>query len=189
MKAIKTTENDEALFDCYLEGDDGGLAELIDRYGDSLTLYIAGIMHDIVEAESLMIEAFARVAAKRPALCANGFKPYLYKTGRNLALRAADKRFSNQTFSLEQLSEEPECGQIVETIFNSGERDRLLHLCMGKINPNYREALYLVYFEGLSYGEAGRVMGKTVKQVANLVGRGKQSLRAFLESEGITDAE
>lgn len=32
-------------------------------------------------------------------------------------------------------------------------------------------------------------MGKSVKQITNMVYRGKQSLRGFLEKEGITDAE
>ena len=62
-------------------------------------------------------------------------------------------------------------------------------MCMARINPDYREALYLTYFEGLSYAEAAGVMGKNVKQITNLVYRGKQSLRALLEKEGITDAE
>lgn len=32
-------------------------------------------------------------------------------------------------------------------------------------------------------------MGKTVKQITNIVYRGKASLRGLLEREGITDAE
>ena len=47
----------------------------------------------------------------------------------------------------------------------------------------------MAYFEGLSYAQVAEVMGKSVKQVTNMVYRGKQSLRALLEKEGITDAE
>ena len=43
--------------------------------------------------------------------------------------------------------------------------------------------------EGLSYAEAAEVMKKNEKQISNMVYRGKQSLRALLEKEGITDAE
>ena len=52
--------------------------------------------------------------------------------------------------------------------------------------PLRREVLYLTYFEGLSYAEAAEVMGKSVKQITNMVYRGKQSLRELLEKEGIT---
>ena len=60
---------------------------------------------------------------------------------------------------------------------------------MDEMNPDYREALYLTYFEGMSYAQAAQVMGKTVKQITNMVYRGKKSLRRLLEQEGITNAE
>ena len=66
-------------------------------------------------------------------------------------------------------------------------RDR--HLCMQQLNPQYREALYLTYFAGMSYAQAAQVMGKNEKQISNMVYRGKQSLRELLRKEGITHAE
>ena len=53
----------------------------------------------------------------------------------------------------------------------------------------YREVLYLTYFEDMSYAQAAEVTGKTVKQITNMVYRGKESLRRLLEREGITNAE
>ena len=51
--------SDEALYRRYLAGDEQGLSELMERYGNALTLYINGYLHDVHEAEDLMIEAFA----------------------------------------------------------------------------------------------------------------------------------
>ena len=48
---------------------------------------------------------------------------------------------------------------------------------------------YLTYFEDMSYAQAAEVTGKTVKQITNMVYRGKESLRRLLEREGITNAE
>ena len=59
---------------------------------------------------------------------------------------------------------------------------------MERLHDDYREALYLTYFENLSYTEAAEVMGKSVKQVTNLIYRGKERLRGLLEKEGITNA-
>ena len=42
---------------------------------------------------------------------------------------------------------------------------------------------------GLRYAQAAEVTGKTVKQITNMVYRGKESLRRLLEREGITNAE
>ena len=89
-------------------------------------------------------------------------------------------------FCLDDLPQEPEAEMLVEEVVKSKEQSQLLHLCMEQLHVEYRKALYLTYFEELSYKEAARVMGKNVKQITNLVYRGKQSLRRLLEQEGFT---
>ncbi len=42
---------DEELYRGYLAGDEAGLRELMERYGDSLTLYLNGYIHDTGDAE------------------------------------------------------------------------------------------------------------------------------------------
>ena len=71
----------------------------------------------------------------------------------------------------------------------TNERNDLLSLCMERLKPDYRQALYLVYFEQLRHAEAAEIMGKSEKQVADLVYRGKKSLRKRLEEEGVVNAE
>ena len=78
--------------------------------------------------------------------------------------------------------------ELVEEAVQSAERARLLRTCMAELHEDYREALFLVYFEGLSHAETAAVMGKREKQVADLIYRGKIALRKRLEQEGITDA-
>ncbi len=90
----------------YLTGNDGGLAALLERYGDPVIRYI---------------------------IREGGLKAYL-------------------------------------------ERDRLLHQCLSQLHGDYREALYLTYFEGQSYLNAARVMGKSVKQITNFLYRGKNAM-------------
>ena len=45
---------DEVFYRQYLSGDDAGLEALMKKYGDPLTLYIDGYLHDVHEAEELM---------------------------------------------------------------------------------------------------------------------------------------
>ncbi len=146
---------DESLYRQYLSGDDEGLNALMKKYGDPLTLYIDGYLHDVHEAEELMLDVFAYLFTKKPKIRDGGFKAYLYKAARHMALRHKSKR--KPLFSLDE--------------------------------PDYREVLYLTYFEDMSYAQAAEVTGKTVKQITNLVYRGKESLRRLLEREGITNAE
>jgi RNA polymerase sigma factor (sigma-70 family) len=180
-------ESDEKLFASYMRGDERGLRTLMERYGDSLTLYINGYIHDFQDSEDLMIEAFSRVLAKRPLLKEGGFRPYLYKTARNLALRFTSKQRRGD-FSFDNLETEPEADELVDAVVHNKERDYLLKSCLDSILPDYREAIFLVFFEDMSYAQAAKVMGKSPKQVDNLIQRGKKALRPLLEKEGITDA-
>ena len=178
---------DEALYRQYLSGDDAGLEALMKKYGDPLTLYIDGYLHDVHEAEELMLDVFAYLFTKKPRIRDGCFKAYLYKAARHMALRHKSRR--RIFFSLDDLAREPEAQTLVEEVVRTKERNQILHLCMDELNPGYREALYLTYFEGMSYAQAAEVTGKTVKQITNLVYRGKESLRKLLEREGITNAE
>lgn len=178
---------DEELYRRYLDGDEAGLSELMKKYGDALTLYIDGYLGDIHEAEDLMIEVFSYLLTKRPHIRDGGLKAYLYKAARHMALRHKSRRPA--VFSLEDLMEEPEAETLIEEVIKDKERNRILHLCMGQLHRSYREALYLTCFEELSYAETAEIMGKNIKQITNLVYRGKQSLRELLEKEGITHAE
>ena len=65
------------------------------------------------------------------------------------------------------------------------ERKRALHAAIGRLSPDVRLAVHLVYFEGLSYEETARVMKKNKKQVDNLLCRAKNELRNILGKEAV----
>ena len=104
-----------------------------------------------------------------------------------MALRHKSRR--RLFFNLDDLTEERDGQTLVDEVIRTKERDQILHFCMDELNPDYREALYLTYFEGMSYLQAAEVMGKSVKQITNIVYRGKERLRGLLEREGITNVE
>ncbi len=181
--------SDEAAYRRYLDGDNKAADLLVERYGDALTLYINGYIKDMHEAEDLMIEAFSRLFAKeRPITREGGFKAYLYKIARNLALRHEGKR-RILFLRLDELDFEPQSDALAETELLRSERDRRLYAALEKLKTDYREALYLVYFERMSYQSAAAVMSKNEQQVKNLVYRGKQSLKTILEQEGFVYAD
>ena len=176
--------NDEALFERLVAGDQECLRPLMERYGDALTLYVNGYVHDINAAEDIMIEAFSRMLAKRPQMRRSGFKPYLYKTARNLSLRHINVR--NRFMSMDDLEDGAASEERVEDSLLCDERDQALYRCLEKIPADYREALYLVYIEDMSYEKAGAIMRKTRKQVDHLVERGKKAMRPLLAEEGVS---
>ena len=158
MKNGNNLAGDETLYHQYLCGDDTGLDALMKRYGDPLTLYIDGNLHDIHEAEELMIDVFADLFTKKPKIRDGGFKAYLYKAARHMALRRKSRR--RFCLSLDELAAAPDARPLTEEVVRTAERNRVLHACMGDMNPDYREALYLTCFEGMSYAQAAEVMGE-----------------------------
>lgn len=175
--------SDETAYGQYLRGERGAADLLVERYGNSLLLYINGYLKDPHEAEDLMIEAFARLFARERTITGDGaFKAYLYRTARNLALRHGQK-CRLLFLRLDDLSFEPPSDVLADTALLRDERHRQLYAAMDRLKEKYREALYLVYFEQMRYAEAAKVMGKTEQQITKLVYRGKQSLKGLLEKE------
>lgn len=180
--------SDETAYRRYLAGDEAAARLLVERYGNALTLYLNGYLRDIHEAEDLMIEAFARLFAReRPIRGEGHFKAYLYRTGRNLAI--SHQRGHRLFVRLDDLDFDPPSEALTEAPLLLDERHRHLYDALDRLKPEYREALYLVYFEDMRYGEAATVMGKSEGQVTKLVHRGKRSLKALLEREGFSYAD
>lgn len=180
---------DEELYQRYLDNDTAAADLLVQIHSDALMLYINGYLHDIHESEDLMIEAFARLFARPcPIREAGCFRAYLYKIGRNLALRHQRRRRLHLIL-FDDLPFELSGGALAETPFFENERRHQLYDALAKLKPEYREALYLVYFEDMSYHMAAQVMNKNERQITNLIYRGKQSLKAILEKEGFQYAD
>ena len=180
-------ERDEEKYSRFLSGETKAYDELMIRYGDSLTFYLNGYLHNWMDAEDLMIEAFARIMVKKPFIQEGCFKAYLYKTARNLAARFAVSQKQKQGFYLEDL-EEMSDPAVMESYFQDEEKRKTLYLCLERIDKEFREALWLVYMEELSYEQASKVMNVSRKKIDNLLMRGKHVLRRELEKEGITNA-
>ncbi len=77
----------------------------------------------------------------------NGLVSLMEQYGNSLRFLAKKRR--NPCFCFEDLGQEPESKALIEDLVQTEERDRLLRQCMEELNPNYREPLYLVYFENM----------------------------------------
>lgn len=92
---------DEQYYRLYLDGDETGLSELMKKYGSALTLYINGYLHDLHEAEDLMIEVFTYLFVKNPVFEMVGSRPisinqhdtWRYGTGKSCIYLSAWKIF------------------------------------------------------------------------------------------------
>ena len=55
---------------------------------------------------------------------------------------------------------------------------------MKNLSYEYRQVLFLVYFEDFSNEQVATIMKKSKRQIENLIYRAKKSLKQWLEKEG-----
>ena len=181
-------ESDEAVYRRYLaSGGEDDLRILLERYREPLTLFAYGTLRDLDEAEEVMIDALAVVASGTSRFDGrSSFRTWLFSIARKLAA----SRVRRRRLLLEPLrDQEDERVPPFDFEMLAEERNRMLYQALNRISPDYRQVLYLLYFEEMEIEEAARVMRKSVRQVYNLSYRGKQALREMLARMGITDAD
>ena len=173
----------------FLDGDDRGLAEIIAQYNTGLTLFLNSFVNDLAAADELSEDTFVKLGVKKPRFSGkSSFKTWLYAIGRNLAvdyLRDASKHPALSAEDCAELAGE----DVAEAEFFREERKRILHRAMHGLKPDYRQVLWLTYFEALSAKEAAAVMGRSAHSVENLVSRARQALRTALDQEGFDDED
>ena len=65
------------------------------------------------------------------------------------------------------------------------EKKRAVHAAIAQLPRDMRVAVHLIYFEGMTYEEAAKIMKKNRKQVDNLLYRAKKELRIIFGEDGV----
>ncbi len=183
-------ETDEDLYDRYLaSNDESAFRVLVERHKASLLLFINGYVHNLDDAEELMVDTFAETAAG-PTLFSgrSSFKTWLFSIGKNLALMHLRKN-KRHRMAEEEISETvSDPADTPELKVIEDEKKRQVYLALQQIHSDYRQILILLYFEEMSHEEAGKVMGKNRRQTYHLAERGRAALKETLERMGFSYA-
>lgn len=181
-------DSGEANYIRFIGGDDDAFVEIIRLYKDGLVFYLDTFTHNLDAAEDLMEDTFVKIVTKKPAFRGkSSFKTWLYAIGGNVARDWLRKnRSAAMEVSMEDLSKELVAQENPERdVFRRENRIAILK-ALRTIRTDYAQVLWLVFFEGFSNEQAAKIMGKSKRQVENLLYRGKQSIKAELEREGFS---
>ena len=178
---------DEALYQAYTRhGDQDALRTLLERHREGLTLFLFGYVRNAEDAEELMLDAFAELAAGPTVFSGkSSFKTWLFSVGKHLALAWLRKKKRAERRSPDAPGDEAP----PELLILRQEQKQQLYRALNAIAPEYREVLLLQYMEDMTPAEIAQVTGKRVKQIYNLIERGKKALRSELEGLGFEYAE
>ena len=174
------TDPGTGFYTQYLLGDGRALEQLVALFSDMLVRFACRITNDPAAAEDIAEDAFVALIFKKKQFANDAaLRAYLFRTVRNKCYDYL--RFKKRLVSLDE--------NVISDVISDLEardRDRALYAALGELHGPYRDAVYLVYLEGLSAEECARVLKRTKKQVYNLLARGKAALKVRLEKEGIS---
>ncbi|EWM52594.1 RNA polymerase sigma factor [Ruminococcus flavefaciens] len=177
-------DNGASSYRRFLDGDRNSFTELVTEYWDGLTLYLNSFADDITEAEEFAEETFLKLYTDKPKYSGKStFKTWLYSVGRNTACHILRKRRKIKEAPLDGFYDTADIEDI-EKNHIAAENRQQLRRAMEKLNCDYRQVLYLVFFENFSNTETAEIMRKNERQIRNLLYRAKAALKQILEKEG-----
>ncbi len=177
-------DNGASSYRRFLDGDDYAIGDIIAEYKDGLILYLNSICNNLNTAEEIAEETFVCIAVKQPDFSArSSFKTWLYSIGRHTAVNYMRKHRRFRFVSFQECADIPDITDIESELINN-EQKKSLHKAICSLKEDYRQVLYLSYFEDMSNEEIADIMKKKRRQIENLIYNAKKALRFKLEKEG-----
>lgn len=179
------TDPGVASYERFLHGDDGGFEDIVRAYREGLILFILGYVGDAFAAEDISQDVFVKLYVKRPKFRPDAsFKTWLYTIAKREAQNYIKKRRRERGTDEGIPDDGDEGTEDAVSELVGDERRRALHRALSELNDDYRAVLYLLYFEYMTPREASSVMGRSPRQIHDLIYRAKSSLRAVIERGG-----
>lgn len=176
------------LYRRFLQGDKEALGELVSIYNERLILFLFSFVKDLAAAEDLAADTFLHLLVSKPSFRQQAaFKTWLFRIAKNKAIDFLRKKKKYPEISLENASD-LQASDLPEAQLLQEERNRKLYAALQELPQHYRTVLQLLYFEEMTYKQAGKVLKMSEKQIRNLSYNARNSLREACKKEGIENA-
>lgn len=174
----------DAGYQRYLANNAQTLEMLVHSYSDALVRFAYSYVGSIAAAEDITADAFAIYLVKKIEFGSKEqLRSWLYKTVRSRAIDYL--RRHRRQVSLEELEIILHTPCPSEDLMRK-ERNEILYRSLQSLRRPYRDVLLLHYIEGFSVQQLCTILGKSSKQVYNLLARAKTALKEILIKEGMT---
>ncbi len=178
---------DKKLYNDYLNGEKEAFEILYNKYKNKIEYFIYNIVKDYQKAEDIAQETFIYVIQHQMRENSS-FKYYIYLVARSKALNyinvekrrneITEKYFANDNEQIEK--------DVLDIITIEESKKELLE-SIELLDERYKNAIYLVNIEGLSYEETSKILGETLQNTKNLIHRAKKQLRKILLKKGFNE--
>lgn len=178
---------DKKLYNDYLNGEKEAFEILYNKYKNKIEYFIYNIVKDYQKAEDIAQETFIYVIQHQMRENSS-FKYYIYLVARSKALNYINvEKRRNEITEKYLTNDDEQIEKDVLDIITAEESKKELLESIELLDERYKNAIYLVNIEGLSYEETSKILGETLQNTKNLIHRGKKQLRKILLKKGFNE--
>lgn len=181
---------DEDIAAAVQRGDTFWFAVLVERYEPKITRYAARFLagFDPDRLQDVVQDVFTKAFMNMKDFDASrAFSPWIYRIAHNECVNVLKKRGRDKLtfFDLDILFAYPEYEVEQNDAMSELERatlKKMLDTSLEKIDPKYREALVLFYYEELDYKAIADILRIPISTVGVRLRRGRALLRTIVEN-------
>ena len=168
----------------YFDGSKEAFEYLYNKYKNKIIFFVFNMIKDYQKAEDIAQETFIYIIQNKIRDDIS-FKYNLFLVARSRALNylSVEKRRGELIEKYIVTGEEKQ-EDLVDGIIQK-ESDKELLESIELLKENYKNAVYLVDIEGLSYKETSEILGESLQNTKNKVYRGRKQLRKIIIKKGI----
>lgn len=178
---------DIKLYNEYLDGEKSAFELLYNKYKDKIQYFVYNIVKDYQKAEDITQDVFIYVMQNK---IKEGytFKYYIYLVAKSRAYNQINMEKRRTEINEEYILKGTEqVGQDVADIVTKNEKRKEILNAIDMLDDRYKNAIYLVKIEELTYQETAQILGVSIQNVKNLIHRGKKELRKILIKKGFDE--
>jgi len=162
--------SDALLADLASKGDEAAFGALFDRFYARIRGYAARFLGDLADGEDIAQETFLRAARHLPERRAgSSVSGWLFRIATNLCRDSLRRKATRIRLEVPASDHDPH-----------GRTEEVAD-ALTRLPDDLRSAVLLVYFEGLSHGEAARVLGCAETTVSWRLMRARRQLKPLLK--------
>ena len=178
---------DIKLYNEYLDGEKGAFELLYNKYKDKIQYFVYNIVKDYQKAEDITQDVFVYVMQNKIKESYT-FKYYIYLVAKSRAYNQINMEKRRTEINEEYiLNGAEQVGQDVADIVTKNEKRQEIIKAIDMLDDRYKNAIYLVKIEELTYQETAQILGESIQNVKNLIHRGKKELRKILIKKGFDE--
>ena len=176
---------DTKLYNEYLNGEKEAFEILYNKYKNKIKYFVFNIVKDYEKAEDITQDVFLYVLEHKLRE-GYSFKYYIFLVAKSRALNYKNMEKRRADINEKYLFKEAENKkQDIVDIIEKEENKKKIIEAINELDDKYKNAIYLVKIEGLSYKETAQILGISLSNIKVLIHRGKKELRKILLNKGL----